>query len=509
MPRIKRIEVGGFRSFGGSQELVFEGPCAVVSGANSQGKTAVAEAVEFLFTGQTIRRELLGGAKAEFDQSLRNVHRDTDCPVWVEADIEDDGGDQHRVRRELISDYTAQDDCTTRLLVDGTEAPDFEGLGFPLADPPLIAPVLLQHSLRFALSARPTDRTEYFKSVVEIADLELFRDAIVSARSEWDAPQDESTIGRLQTCRQVPELTAICADLAGLEQPTVEAVEDRLRDALEVALASSGAREDEIPTSLGDRVSALASVVDDRREQRFPVTALRAARTGHGSETTSPLDREGVTRDYLRTRERIDREADRLRVVFEAVLAVPSLESITEPIDCPVCETPVALTPARIRELRKQIEEGTSIREKRKAAAENLADVARWIQSLRLSPGPDYPAACDWSEEEWDRRSAQVRAFGISEAGTDELQARARSVHTALAAYEERRNSLLGDAQRIQVEGWKPQRSTRSSNSSRSWPTRGAASWHGSKRSHRPQSRSRRPSLKRSIGRRGLPGGAT
>src|SRR6266545_6263036 len=59
-PRINKIEIQGFRAFGAKpQTLVFSSPIAAVWGANSQGKTSLAEAFEFLLTGATVRRELL------------------------------------------------------------------------------------------------------------------------------------------------------------------------------------------------------------------------------------------------------------------------------------------------------------------------------------------------------------------------------------------------------------------------------------------------------------------
>jgi len=67
MPQIKRLQIKGFRAFGSQpQVLEFRGPMAVVSGPNSQGKTSLAEAIEFLLTGKTVRRELLASAKREF-----------------------------------------------------------------------------------------------------------------------------------------------------------------------------------------------------------------------------------------------------------------------------------------------------------------------------------------------------------------------------------------------------------------------------------------------------------
>ncbi len=437
MPRISQIEICGFRSFGEPQELKFEGPCAVISGPNSQGKTAVAEAIEFLFTGQTVRRELLGGAKAEFDRSLRNVHRDADCPVWVSAEIEDSDGNVRIARRELLSDFTAQDDCTSRLRLDGDEVLDLEALGFPLADRPLSAPVLLQHSLRFALSAKPSERTEYFKSVVEIADLELFRDAVAASRAGLAGPESQP-IDRINACAQVSELAVMCADLLALDHPTPENVDDRLRDGLEVALTTAGVAGDAIPSALGDRVGALSSVVDARREERFPLAALRVGALPEGS-TVSPYNENGVIAAYVDARAETDREVEHLHAIFEAVLAIPALGELHEPIDCPVCQTDAALTPERVAELRTQLEGGADFKATREAALANLQQTIGWIQQQALTAGNGVPQGCSWSDDEWTKRSVDLGGFGITQATRAELREKALAARSSLSTYEERR----------------------------------------------------------------------
>ncbi len=124
MPKLQQLEICGFRAFGTPQTFSFESDLAVIWGFNSQGKTSVAEAVEFLLTGATIRRDMLGGAKAEHEGSLRNVHRSVGDPVWVRATILDEAGNAHEAVRTLVTDYTAEADCQSTLTIDGNAAAD-------------------------------------------------------------------------------------------------------------------------------------------------------------------------------------------------------------------------------------------------------------------------------------------------------------------------------------------------------------------------------------------------
>ena len=84
--RIVSLEVRGFRAFGTDiARFELDAPVTVVHGANSQGKTSLAEAIEFLISGRSSRRDLLGGAKAEYNDSLRNAHLTGGEQVYVEA----------------------------------------------------------------------------------------------------------------------------------------------------------------------------------------------------------------------------------------------------------------------------------------------------------------------------------------------------------------------------------------------------------------------------------------
>jgi hypothetical protein len=174
--KVKYLEICGFRAFGTSpQRLEFDSPLAVIHADNSQGKTSLAESVEFLFTGATTRRLLLGGSPSEFEDALRNAHLSRHDTVYVEMELADSAGSSIVVRRELGSDYHRASDCVSRLTINGAEARDISGAGLPLSDPPLAAPVLLEHTLRYAVSAKPGERSDYFKALLEVADLDIVR----------------------------------------------------------------------------------------------------------------------------------------------------------------------------------------------------------------------------------------------------------------------------------------------------------------------------------------------
>jgi DNA repair exonuclease SbcCD ATPase subunit len=148
--RITWIELRGFRSFGPTpQRIELQDGLTLVHAANSQGKSVLAEGLEFLLTGSSSRRELFGGAKNEYDQCLRNAHLARSEPVWVQAGLELDDGTTVELRRDLDADYTPQHDCKSTLRIDGVIRHSVTQAGFPLCGGPLRSPILLAHTLRW------------------------------------------------------------------------------------------------------------------------------------------------------------------------------------------------------------------------------------------------------------------------------------------------------------------------------------------------------------------------
>ncbi|MFB9283912.1 AAA family ATPase [Pseudoclavibacter helvolus] len=169
------IEIRGFRAFGSEvRRLDLSSKLIVVHAGNSHGKTSMAEAAEWLITGRSSRRDLFGGAKAEYNASLRNAHLPPEDPVWVAAGIRDRDGVLRTVRRSLLADFAAAADCASQLTIDGQVATSLASIGIEAEDA-LAAPVLLQHTLRYVLSTEPKQRATYFKALLALSDLDVLR----------------------------------------------------------------------------------------------------------------------------------------------------------------------------------------------------------------------------------------------------------------------------------------------------------------------------------------------
>ena len=351
--RISKIELQGFRSFGQARQTInLPDSVAVFWGGNSQGKTSLVEALEFLLTGQIVRREMLASSKDEFAEALRNVHIAPTHPVWVAATVVCADRQQRTLTRRLVDDYRrgSAAGCVSKLEIDGTTCAesDIEHiLGLKLSHPPLRAPVLSQHTLGYLFSISPTDRATYFRAILDTQDLEDFRIGVAALQPVLKAPA-------------MPEL----ADLAAIETvPALSAVAPRLRKAKKEAdlvgaiLACSSALLSSIAIVPAAQLSSQADQIDAelqrRRAQTFPVNFF--GRAGLGPPVEKPPSFTATASLFFEERTKMDVEAKRLIDLFSAALLLPDHPDHAQPIDCPLCGTVGTLTADRMAFIRKQV----------------------------------------------------------------------------------------------------------------------------------------------------------
>jgi hypothetical protein len=326
--------------------LQLDAPLVVVHAGNSQGKTSLAEGIEFLFSGQSSRRELLGGAKAEYNDSLRNAHLPTvRTDVYVEAVFRCPDGVTHSVRRELLCDFGQGTECDSRLLLNGVEVADLSRIGLTLADPPVRAPVLLQHTLRHVLSTEPKQRVDYFKALLSLTDLDDFRTRVRAARTRIEAEPIGDGLKRVDTLVGTPAAAAGTAITALVKKSTTL---DVVRTAVDAELLRAGTAVltnpgNEPPTfdTLDDLSAAVSAAMEAQREHAFPLSAFGAGVLTPDIPTNPDVD------GYVAALSEVDQHAARLIPVFTAVLGIDTYAELKQPAQCPVCGTDAALTPER------------------------------------------------------------------------------------------------------------------------------------------------------------------
>ena len=402
MAGIKRLEIRGFRAFGANaQVLEFKGPMAIIWGPNSQGKTSIAEAIEFLLTGKTVRREFLASAKSEFAEALRNAHLPEEEEVFVSTTIEDADGRLHVVKRRLVRDYTGREPCQSELTINDTIARDLSTLGIHLSQPPLEAPVLMPHTLRYVVSADPQKRTDYFKALLEVSDLEEIRTAIANANREL-TPSPRPIEELYNRCCRHPTFSKFLLILED-GAPSERKIAEALCNALKVITSEIGI----VAQSLEEHLEAAEKLLMERRLATFPVDALKLGKAPAWAEPEE--DKWHALEKFEKLKSSVDREVARLARLFEELLNIPEISKATTPIDCPVCKTPKALTPERIEAIRRELQNNIEFRNARQDAEAALRSLSTLIARVESEAPECCPPFLCWDDVEQAR-------YGFSEA---------------------------------------------------------------------------------------------
>ena len=176
--RIRQLRVRGFRGFNEEQVVALSDPIAIFEGPNGSGKTSIGEAIEWLLYGRTLKRtkgdEL---SRREYDGSYCNIHFIGPGEPFVELEVQDLSGKDHKIRRELRQDETSV------LQVDGKLVTSLGAFGInTLYDRPLI----LQHTLQDFIFMRPKARYEVLTAMLGLEPLIAFRNAVEAAKIEFN-----------------------------------------------------------------------------------------------------------------------------------------------------------------------------------------------------------------------------------------------------------------------------------------------------------------------------------
>ena len=187
--KIKSLQAHYFRGFRESESPVnLGGDFIVIEGRNSSGKTSLAEALEWLFSGSLSRRETSDAGNArELEDYVANQFRPAGVDTWVSASFaltpEGENVQEVSLRRVLTEDYgsTSTAACKSVLYHDDqeltTEAERKILDRFFAGVPPL----LMQHTLRDFVQGQPRERREYFERLLRLDELtELIRQAVVT-----------------------------------------------------------------------------------------------------------------------------------------------------------------------------------------------------------------------------------------------------------------------------------------------------------------------------------------
>lgn len=344
--KIRSFSLQGFRSYGVEQSLEFPSNLAVIHGKNSKGKSSLGEAFEFLLTGKIVRRELVASAQDEFADALRNSHFDPNGEVFVEAAVLDDEGSDHVIRRALTLDYGKRQECQSVLTIDGDEAAeeDLATLGCVLSRPPLQAPILAQHTLAYIFSAGPQERANYFKSLLELRDLDDFQSKIEQLSQRRLIPEDQ-LIQDLANASTNP----ILADLSNLKDlvDDVLAFSDQIDRIAAELITSTG---EPVPDGLDQQLQKIAALLEERRGRAFNTESIRNKVLQNDRQIS--VEDQQILKKFEADRANILQGSLDLADLYKSALKLDLVREAHDDIDCPLCLTPHAISPHRIEDIR-------------------------------------------------------------------------------------------------------------------------------------------------------------
>jgi hypothetical protein len=187
---------------------------------------------------------------------------------------------------------------------------------------------------------------------------------------------------------------------------------------LEAGAQALGARSTDLPTLATD----LKAAVERQHEAVFPLSAFSAEAV---PTDPAPVDLHAY-RDALA---QADRAAAALAPVFAAVLAVPALAEVDGPSDCPVCATPLALTPERLTALRDELRRGEAVESAARTASVALRAAGEAAGRIAHEANRAVPPVGNWTEQQVVLAREQVVSLGFDEvllmrAGAAAAQAR-------------------------------------------------------------------------------------
>ncbi|MDP7739483.1 ATP-binding protein [Mycobacterium paragordonae] len=440
---ISYIEVCGFRSYGVEpQRVELSAPLTVIHADNSQGKTSLAEAFEFLHTGTISRRQLAGGSPGEFEGALRNAHIGPVAEVYVEVGLLDANGTEAIIRRELNVDYRGATDCESTLTVNGVTTESVTGVGLHLSDPPLAAPVLLEHALRYAVSAKPGDRSDYFKAMLEVADLDLVRTEIASLVTEREARPRESLVQKLDSLASVPALSPM------LTTSQVASEHQLANSMLTMLNTIVPPGSDDVPDEqpLVTAIDRVQRELASRQNSVVPVRQLRPSpnpQPGIRIDVVTSEEHELVRPDNVALTARlsdhntlagtVERSVADVLPLLTAALSVTVVvqHDGDGPIDCPLCQTPDALTAERIAAIRRQVADQEGLTQSGSSLRTAVLSLGADLKTIRDWSAQATPTAASWADEQRSAYSGTILQLGGSTEFFDIAVAAGISLKTA------------------------------------------------------------------------------
>jgi len=409
----------GFRDL--SEPINFVGDLIVVDGRNSSGKTSLAEAIEWLFTGELLRRRMqqYGNAR-ELENCISNQLKPEGEETWVEAELVSDAGERFTLKRVLKKDYgatrTSVPESTLFLngkeLSSSEEAELFDSLfaGVP--------PLLMQHSLRLFVHSTPSERRNYFERLLQLDELTyLIEKAVVGNARLVDFPSPSGSVAwkRWENLKNSVRQSDSKTALKRAERGRSEDLRASIRDALMSVAVTEFAEIVPAEATFDQTKQILSSEQKKARQQRFPVLEKLRPQRALDSQLLSLFSKKSLREKFesiQRTWAALEAAQRAASLIGETQIAVARafeqlvqsgiIVETAEAQVCPLCnylDIPT-LTADRVQEIGSWQPIQQVAREAEKSFMNSVQSLRKWISSLSHSRKLLVPAPP--SDEDWN-----------------------------------------------------------------------------------------------------------
>ncbi len=359
----------GFKNLPNAIDLT--GGLVVFEGKNSSGKTSLAEAIEFLFTGSLSRREDHGtGSTAELENCIVNQFRPIGMSTFVEATFVKHLGTPNQkhivLKRVLTRDYgvTSTSACESKLHMNGTGLSKQDENAILEKMFSLVPPLLMQHTLRSFVHSVPRQRRQYFERILALDGLtELIREAVIG---DAKLPELKSPTGSSGLLRWTNLIDQLKDSEAKATANKVKSIERKHRSkALDSALIDVARLEFSSPSAnLAETEAWIDQLQHDARQESFPPLAKLRPKQQPSYELPNTLAGTEQRKSNVESRWKEYEEAHAaINAVQEGALVIAdALEKMVQAslIDrekavqlCPLCvhKNPITLTQKRLQEI--------------------------------------------------------------------------------------------------------------------------------------------------------------
>lgn len=394
---------------------------AVIEGRNSSGKTSLTEAIEWLLTGELIRRKLdEQGSPGELENCISNQLRPDNQDTWVEAEFISQEGAKLNLKRVLIADYgdTSTSEPKSELFRDGEVLSDEEER--ELIDKIFggVPPLLMQHTLSLFVHSNPQERREYFERLLRLDELTyLISKAVVGdARlSEFSRPKGGIAWAKWEQMKTLLNKPSSKTILRKVERDHSDEMKSHISKALiEVAW---GEFADLLSTEKGlEQIEEkIASELEKQRQAAFPILSQLKPQQSIDKNIKTLLNKAKISsmlkefQDSNKDLESANEAAGKIEEAhieisraYEALSKAGLVEEDKLPQTCVLCnyERVPTLTEARINEiktwhpLQKAITQAETQLEKK---LRKLIRTVNKIKDARINLIPENPTNDAWS----------------------------------------------------------------------------------------------------------------